>query len=54
MPPTASISLPLYDAPLVVCLLEAIVDVGEAFWRMGFARERSEHCDSNLNESTSL
>ena len=42
MPPAASITLPIDDEPLVACLLEAIIDVGGAFWRMGLIGERSE------------
>jgi len=53
-PPTASINLPLDDAPLVACLLGAIINVGEAFWRMGLVGERSECWDSDFNENTSL
>ena len=34
MSPVVSIALPLDDEPLMAYLLGAIIDVGEAFWRI--------------------
>ena len=38
----------------MICLLEVIVDIGEAFWRVDLVGEKSERWDSDLNESTNL
>ena len=54
MPPTASIALPLDAAPLMTCLLRAIVDIQEAFWSVCLIGEKSECWDLDLNENTSL
>ena len=54
MPPAASIALLLDAVFLLTCLLGAIVDIGEGFWRVGLVGEKSMRWDSDLNESTSL
>jgi len=51
--PESSIAFPLDDAHLGLSF-GAIIDNGEAFWRMGLVGERPECWDLDLNKSTSL